>query len=197
MSDGFWLGLLKSILAQPGGGVGGSVSVPVTTTFSSPIPQRPFIIHNPSPNRKSAPGRQVTCVIIHATATPMLASPLAWLCDPKSGVSAHYLIDKDGTVYQLVHDDDIAWHAGESFWQGRSSVNAFSIGIELVNMNDGVDPYPEAQKAACAQLTKAICSERGIPMDYNGITGHENIAPGRKHDPGMAWPWPEFYARLA
>lgn len=197
-----WRGLLSSIFSGPPaapGSVGASVSVPLTTTFAPAIPQRPAAIPYPSPNFKSAPGRQVTCVIIHATAGG-LAGSLAEMCDPKPAapdkrVSAHYCIDRDGTVYKLVHEDDIAWHAGQSFWQGRSGVNAFSIGIELVNMNDGIDPYPEPQLAAAAQLTRAICAERGIPASE--VVGHQDIAPGRKHDPGPQFPWAAFRARLA
>jgi len=189
-----WLAdLLKPFLAQPGG-VGAGISVPVTTTFSAAIPQRPPAIPHPSPNFKSAPGRRPTCVVIHATATEELTSPLTWLCAPKSKVSAHYLIDKNGMVYKLVHEEDVAWHAGVSFWQGRSGVNAFSIGIELVNRNDGVDPYPEPQQAACAQLTRAICAEYGIaPHD---VIGHRDVAPGRKNDP-LGLDLYEFRQRLA
>lgn len=193
-----WLvDLVKPFLAQPGG-VGAGVSVPVTTTFSSPIPQRPPMIPYPSPNFKSAPGRLVTCVIIHATAGG-LAGSLRELSDPKPAtpekrVSAHYCIDRDGTVYKMVHEEDIAWHAGQSFWQGRTGVNAFSIGIELVNLNNGVDPYPEPQLAAAAQLTRAICSEKGIqPHD---VVGHLDIAPGRKDDP-RGLDLVAFRARLA
>lgn len=194
MAEDNWLvGLIKSLVGQPGG-VGASVSVPITTTFSSPIPQRPPIVHTPSPNFRRTPGRQVSCVIIHATATAGLSSPLNWLRAAESKVSAHYLIDVTGLVYQLVHEEDVAWHAGQSLWMGRANVNDFSIGIELVNANDGIMPYPEPQLAACAQLVKAICSEKFIAKE--NVVGHADIAPGRKNDP-LAFPWADFRQRLA
>ena len=192
MNFDWLLAILKGAAARPGGiGVGVSMVPP---TFAGQIPQRPFLIPHPSPNFKSTPGRLVTCVVIHATATDGLQSPLAWLCNPASGVSAHYLIGKDGMVYKLVHEEDVSWHAGVSFWQGRSGVNAFSIGIELVNRNDGADPYPEMQIAACAQLVKAICAEKFITHD--NVVGHLDVAPGRKNDP-RGLDLAAFRARLA
>lgn len=197
MSLGDWIKDALKLLQPPGsapGTVGASVSVPVTTTFSAPVTRPPAIPH-PSPNFHRTAGRRPVCVVIHATESANLQSPLAWLCDPKSKVSAHYLIDKSGMVYQLVHEEDVAWHAGVSYWMGKPNVNAFSVGIELVNRNDGLDPYPEPQLATCAQLVKAMCSDYAIsPMD---VVGHADIAPGRKTDPGAAFPWQAFRARLA
>lgn len=155
---------------------------------------RPPFTKASSPNFSRSKSRKISCVVIHATATGGLASPLEWLCLPASKVSAHYLIDKDGTIYQLVQEKDIAWHAGESFWNGQAHVNAFSIGIELVNPNDGVYPYPEEQKQACAELVISICKEYGIPA--KDVVGHCHVALGRKTDPA-GWDWEEFYARLA
>lgn len=174
-----------------GGAVAGTFTPP---TFAGAIPQRPPLIPRPSPNFKRTPGRRPTCVVIHATATPGLLSPLGWLCNPASKVSAHYLIDTNGMVYKLVHEEDVSWHAGASFWQGRSGVNEFSIGIELVHPNDGFTPYAEPQLTACAQLTRAICAEYGISA-YN-VIGHADVAPGRKNDP-LAFDWYGFRLRLA
>lgn len=156
---------------------------------------RPASIWCPSPNFLSAPaGRKVTCVVIHATETAGLDSPKAWLTNPESKVSAHYLIGTDGTIYHLVHEANVAYHAGESVWKGVEWVNHFSVGIELVNLNDGVAPYPEAQLAACAALVAAVCEDHGVaPED---VVGHRDIAPGRKTDPGAAFPWDAFRARL-
>lgn len=154
---------------------------------------RPPTIWNPSPNFTFINGRKITCVVLHATATSGLDSPLDWLCNPQSKVSAHYLIDLDGTIYHLVHESNIAWHAGESLWQGRPDVNIFSVGIELVNANDGIMPYPKDQLAYCAALVKNICSDNNIkPGD---VVGHCDIAPGRKTDPAN-FPWTSFRALL-
>lgn len=185
---------LRGLLSQPGGAVGGSVSVPVTATGAGPIPQRPPYVDRPSPNYRRTPGRRPSCVVIHATAAPAAAGSLAWLCDPTSKVSAHWLIDRWGIVYRLVHEEDVAWHAGVSVWNGRPNVNDFSVGIELDNENDGITPYPEPQRAACRQLVQAICAEYGIaPSD---VVSHAEIAPGRKNDP-MGFDMIAFRAGLA
>lgn len=147
-----------------------------------------------SPNFTRAKDRKITCVVIHATATGGLASPLEWLTLPASKVSAHYLIDKDGSIYGLVEEKNIAWHAGESFWQNQAHVNAFSIGIELVNPNDGFYPYPEEQVQACADLVISIC--RDFAITAQDVIGHKDVALGRKTDPA-GFCWDDFRSRLA
>lgn len=143
----------------------------------------------PSPNFKEPPSgadRKISCLVIHATATAGIESPLRELCDPKSKtpekrVSAHYLIGKDGRIIHLVHETNIAFHAGVSAWRGQIAVNNFSIGYELVNLNDGKDPYSEAQITALASLVIPACQEHSIaPAD---VVGHLDVAPGRKDDP--------------
>lgn len=155
---------------------------------------RPPVQQFPSPNfRKSTNKRKVSCIVIHATATAKLASPLEWLTIPESKVSAHYLIDLDGTILQLVDENNIAWACGESEWRGQKGVNTFSISIELVNANDGIMPYPEPQIEACRHLVTAICKERNIKSV--DVVGHADIAPGRKTDP-LGFPWDDFRGRL-
>jgi N-acetyl-anhydromuramyl-L-alanine amidase AmpD len=132
--------------------------------------------------------------VIHATATAGKDSPLEWLCDKASKVSAHYLIDCFGTIYHLVHEQNVAWHAGESEWDNKPNVNHFSVGIELVNANDGKMPYTDAQVGACADLVGAICNEHGIAI--KDVVGHKDIAPGRKTDPA-GFPWDDFKLMLS
>ncbi|NTW26797.1 MAG: N-acetylmuramoyl-L-alanine amidase [Candidatus Moranbacteria bacterium] len=98
-------------------------------------------------------------------------------------VSAHYLIGRDGTVYRLVEDGNIAWHAGVSkVPDGRTNINDFSIGIEMINTMDG--KYTEQQYDALNQLIKSLKSKYEIKY----ILGHSEIAPGRKTDPwGIQW----------
>ncbi len=101
-------------------------------------------------------------------------------------VSAHCLIERDGNVIQFVSFRDRAWHAGESQWCGESACNNFSVGIEL----EGCDQqaYDEAQYLALAKLISALrLRYPGIGSD--AITGHSDIAPGRKTDPGPAFDW--------
>ena len=148
----------------------------------------------PSPNfTPKNPGRSISCIVLHATATSGKNSALEWLCNPQSKVSAHYLIDRLGMIYQLVIDQNIAWHAGQSEWKGKPNVNTFSIGIELVNSNDGIMLYPEEQIKACVGLCHSAIEEYKINL--NDIVGHCDIAPIRKNDP-LNFPWHEFRTML-
>src|SRR5208283_3912019 len=106
------------------------------------------------------------------------------LCDPAAKVSAHYLIDEDGTVYSLVPEEMRAWHAGLSSWRGKTDVNSRSIGIELVNPGHefGYRPFPKAQMDALIPLARGILSHHPIPP--RNVVAHSDIAPTRKEDPG-------------
>ena len=105
------------------------------------------------------------------------------------GVSAHYLIDTEGTIFCLVAEDKKAWHAGVSCMpdpdDGREGVNAFSIGIELIGTEE--DDFPGCQYDALVALTEDIMARRPIKNIY----GHSDIAPGRKTDPWM-FDWPRY-----
>lgn len=137
----------------------------------------------PSPNFNERPkGVAVDTVVLHATVLNTLEDVVDKFADPESQVSAHYTIDRDGTVVRHVAEDQRAWHAGQSKMKdGRSGVNDFSIGIELVNLNDGIDPYPDVQIQAMRSLVKAIISRHPI----RHIVTHYECAdpPGRKSDP--------------
>lgn len=155
---------------------------------------RPKSTWLPSPNftPKSLP-RKITCVVIHATATDSKESPLGWLTNKNSGVSAHYLIDRLGMIYYLVDEANVSWHAGNSQWKGEMMCNKFSVGVELVNGNDGIMPYPPEQLDSCADLTAAICKDHNITA--SDVVGHCDIAPGRKTDPA-GFPWGIFREML-
>lgn len=154
---------------------------------------RPKTEWRPSPNFKIGKNRTISCVILHATATSKIGSPLDWLTSPLSKVSSHYLVGKDGHIYHLVKESNVAWHAGESFWQDKPHVNNFSIGIEMVNPNDGYDPYPEEQIQAVLDLCVPICIEYKIAA--KDVIGHLDIALGRKTDPA-GFDFEDFRARL-
>ena len=120
-------------------------------------------------------------------------------------VSVHYVVpdaprihDGEPVVYQLVPEDKRAWHAGQSYWQGATELNASSIGIENVNLGP-IDtpsgrtwqPYPPAQIDALVKLSRDIVERYGIPPTR--VVGHSDIAPQRKIDPGPLFPWRTLY----
>lgn len=98
-------------------------------------------------------------------------------------VSSHFFIRRDGELIQFVPCEKRAWHAGVSAWQGRERCNDFSIGIELEGADDV--PFEEAQYSVLVSLLAAIRKKYPI----SGITGHSDIAPGRKTDPGPYFDW--------
>jgi AmpD protein len=107
-------------------------------------------------------------------------------------VSAHCLITREGKIIQYVSFDDKAWHAGVSSYEGIENCNDFSIGIELEGADDIV--YTPEQYQALAQLTQTL--QLSYPEIEDNITGHSDIAPGRKTDPGDAFNWEHFYRCL-
>jgi N-acetylmuramoyl-L-alanine amidase len=148
------------------------------------------LVERPSPNWNARPdGAAVDLLILHYTGMPTARAALDRLCDRAAEVSAHYLIDEDGTAYRLVDEAHRAWHAGASTWQGRADVNAFSIGIELVNPGHewGYRAFPPAQLAACARLARDIVRRHAIPRAR--VLGHSDVAPARKQDPGELFDW--------
>ncbi len=171
------------------------VTVPTTSPVSTPVvtpqptqtglpPSRPSIEWAGSPNfNKRRSSDDITAIVIHSTANSSLQGVIDWFNNPNSQVSAHYTIGKDGRIAQHVKDGDRAWHAGQSVWKGRNSCNDYAIGIELVNLNNGQDPYPEAQHRANVALCAYLCYTYNIQVD--DIMGHLDIAlpPGRKTDP--------------
>ena len=104
-------------------------------------------------------------------------------------VSAHALIERNGNLIQFVSFMDRAWHAGQSEWCGESACNDFSIGIELEGCDD--EAYTEDQYQSLGQLVSALRA-RFTGIDEDAITGHSDIAPGRKTDPGPAFDWNYF-----
>jgi N-acetylmuramoyl-L-alanine amidase len=149
-----------------------------------------ILTRHPSPNFDARPaGTPVDMVVIHYTDMESAEDALARLRDPAAGVSAHYLIDEDGAVHQLVDEDMRAWHAGEARWRGRGDVNARSLGIELVNPGHqfGCRPFPDPQMAACIELIHSVLGRHPIPA--RNVVGHSDVAPRRKKDPGELFDW--------
>ncbi len=149
------------------------------------------LISSPSPNfdERSLP---ISLLILHYTGMESGAKALERMCNPAAKVSAHYMVEDDGRIYQLVDEDKRAWHAGVSEWQGQSDINSASIGVEIVNgghdfpnETGNLPAYPDVQINAVIALCKDIFSRHGSLE----VLGHSDIAPARKIDPGEHFPW--------
>lgn len=132
-----------------------------------------------------------------------------------NGVSTHYLIDREGTVYCYIPEDRVAWHAGKGSFGGddrlTNNMNHYAIGIEILAIGsredmakyltpeeyDALDPsligYTEAQYQALAALLSDVCSRYEIPFDRGHIIGHEDYRPS-KNDPGELFDWDRLFA---
>ncbi|MDH6232462.1 N-acetylmuramoyl-L-alanine amidase [Mesorhizobium soli] len=128
-------------------------------------------------------------VILHYTGMPTGAEAEAWLCDPASEVSSHYIVHEDGRIVQMVRESDRAWHAGKSSWRGVTDVNSWSVGIEVVNPGHilGYTAFPRCQIEAVIALCGNITVRHGIVPER--ILAHSDVSPGRKVDPGEKFPW--------
>jgi len=165
---------------------------------------------------------RVRIIVIHHTSEDFQGSLDILTRDSSRPVSSHYLvpepgdpsyIDKKLKVYQLVPEEGRAWHAGASYWAGRTALNDMSVGIEIVNQTycrnaaqpasaseAGQPParicffpdFPESQLAMVIDLLKGI-TERHPEVKPTDIVGHSDIAPQRKIDPGPRFPWQRLY----
>lgn len=144
------------------------------------------VIASPNFNERKLP---VSMVVLHYTGMRSAGEALARLCDESSQVSAHYLIDEEGQVTNIVPEDKRAWHAGSSYWRGITDVNSASIGIELANPGHewGYRPFPEPQMDALLPLLADIMDRHDIPRA--NVVGHSDVAPARKQDPGEYFDW--------
>lgn len=147
-------------------------------------------IDRPSSNFGDRKGdRPVDTLVLHYTDTQSAADALAILTDPAKQVSAHYLLDEDGTVYHLVDEEYRAWHAGLSYWRGDRDVNSRSIGIEIQNPGErfGYRVFPDVQMQALVLLVRGIMAR--WPIEQRNVIGHSDVACDRKHDPGHLFDW--------
>jgi N-acetylmuramoyl-L-alanine amidase len=151
------------------------------------------MIQHPSPNFNDRPAAiEIDMLVLHYTGMRTANEALDRMCDPVAEVSAHYMIDEDGQVYQLVGEEKRSWHAGVSSWRGNSNINDRSIGIELANPGHefGYRAFPAAQFNMLIALTKEILVRHSIPA--RNIVGHSDIAPARKQDPGELLDWAQL-----
>lgn len=152
------------------------------------------IVERLSPNH-DARNVAIDMLVLHYTGMRSAEGALSRLCDPAAKVSAHYTIDRDGTIYAHVDEARRAWHAGVSYWSGATDINARSIGIELVNPGHefGYIPFTDEQIDSVIALSKKIIARHNIPA--RRVVGHSDVAPGRKEDPGEFFPWQRLAAQ--
>ena len=137
--------------------------------------------------------RSIRSVVIHYTGMRSLQSAVERLMSKKHQVSSHYLISRNGKVLQLVKDNNIAWHAGVSNWFNFKNLNKNSIGIELENKGHqyGYQDFPSKQIVQLIKILKVL--KKKFKIQNINITGHSDIAPNRKKDPGEKFPWNKLY----
>jgi N-acetylmuramoyl-L-alanine amidase len=148
------------------------------------------VVERPSPNFSARPAdAAIDTLILHYTGMQSAQAAIERLCDPVAQVSAHYVIDEDGTIHRLVDEQSKAWHAGVSAWQGSEDLNRVSVGIELVNPGHewGYRAFPVPQLTACVALARDIVDRHDIPPWR--VVGHSDVAPTRKEDPGELFDW--------
>lgn len=182
------------------------------------------LVEHPSPNHKTRlPGVRVDTVLLHHTASGPKDNSVSWLCNPTSGVSAHYVVDRNGTVYFLVAEERAALHAGICRFPWEPEVgydfNHRSVGIEVVNQGDGKEPFTEAQYRALGELVPDVVrrlggealvrpsrdvGDRRCLLDSVVVTGHRDVAwdnklhrYGRKNDPADNFDWARIRAALS
>ncbi len=144
----------------------------------------------------------IDTVVLHTTEGGLQATLNEFQSSPRH-VSAHYVVARDGRVFQMVSEDQIAFHAGfvsagpESRFLGTNP-NAYSIGIEIVNPSiiRGPVDFPMAQKVAVFALVKDVVERNHIPIDRDHLVGHSEIDPTSRKDPGPGFPWDELLAYL-
>jgi len=173
------------------------------------------VAFQPSPNHSA--GIVPRFLVLHYTAGRGFEQSCAWLANPRAKASAHFVVGRDGECAQLVGLDRKAWHAGRSKWGDLVGMNRHSFGIELDNPgklkrtpkgwatwfgqawpDDGVmvdgkgtgwAAYPDVQVMRAYELCERLID---LYPDIEDVIGHEDIAPGRKQDPGFAWPMDSF-----
>lgn len=148
----------------------------------------------PSPNRDERPqDTAIDTLIIHHTAGTGDAEEVAkYFQSTKRRVSSHYVIGRDGKIIRCVPEAERAWHAGVSEWRGRPQVNDFSIGIELCNLGDGLEPFSDALYDSLIALSRELVGRH--PIKAADITGHRDVARpvGRKQDPADNFDWQRY-----
>ena len=149
-------------------------------------------IYSPNFINKKRSRKSIKFIIIHYTGMQSERESLIRLCNPRSKVSSHYFIKRNGKILKLVEDHFVAWHAGKSYWKNYKNLNKNSIGIELVNKGHrfGYTNFKKKQLSSLINVSKILIKKYKIKRE--NIVGHSDIAPLRKIDPGEKFPWKEL-----
>lgn len=172
--------------------------VPTATAFAPPLGQAPGQTPGQTPGQ--APGQPVPgitwrmsphCstrgrvpirfIVLHADVAPVESATIRWLQDPRSRVSYHALVHRDGMVTRFVRDQDAAWACGESQWQGIHYLNRHSLSLAFANRHDFKERLTEAQRTTARRLIDAWRAAHPI----EAVLTHAMISPGRKADPAQ------------
>ena len=145
--------------------------------------------YSPNFNLPKRVKNRIKFIIIHYTGMKKESAAIKRLQDPKSKVSSHYLIKRNGEIINLVPDLFEAWHAGNSSWKHFKSLNKNSIGIEITNPGHqhGYKKFSKKQIFSLQKLLNILVKKYKIKKKY--ILGHSDISPDRKKDPGEKFPW--------
>ena len=145
--------------------------------------------YSPNFNLPKRLKHNIKFIIIHYTGMKKESVAITRLQDPKSKVSSHYLIKRNGEIINLVPDLFEAWHAGVSSWKHFKSLNKNSIGIEITNPGHqhGYKRFSKKQIFSLQRLLNILVKKYKIKKNY--VLGHSDISPGRKKDPGEKFPW--------
>tara|TARA_B100001057_G_scaffold405251_1_gene418128 strand:+ start:2277 stop:2984 length:708 start_codon:yes stop_codon:yes gene_type:complete len=140
-------------------------------------------------SKKTRSAKNIRFLIIHYTGMQSARVSMDRLKNPKSKVSCHYLIERNGNIFQMVDDNKVAWHAGQSKWKHMTDLNKYSIGIEIQNKGHFIkyQNFPKKQIFSLIKLIKILMKKYKIKK--KDILGHSDIAPLRKLDPGEKFPW--------
>ena len=146
-------------------------------------------IYSPNFEKKRRSKKSIKYIIVHYTGMQSERESLIRLCNHKSSVSSHYFIKNNGKILKLVEDYHVAWHAGKSYWKNYKNLNKNSIGIELVNKGHefGYTNFKKKQLSSLIKICKMLIKKYKIKRE--NVTGHSDIAPLRKIDPGEKFPW--------
>ena len=145
--------------------------------------------YSPNFSIKKRLKKKIKFIIIHYTGMKSESAAIKRLQDPKSKVSSHFYIKRNGNILNLVPDLYEAWHAGISKWKSYKSLNKYSIGIEITNPGHlhSYKNFSRKQITSLEKLLSFLIKKYKINKKY--ILGHSDVSPDRKKDPGEKFPW--------